>query len=69
MARWAAPHEGEVEPVYPGRCRKKIIEAGKYAAPAGVNWRFRVPDGETVAFDDCGRDRSVSLRAKTSATS
>ena len=23
-----------------------------YAAPAGINWRFRVPDGEAIEFDD-----------------
>ncbi len=48
----AAPNESDDEPVYPGRCRAKVSEAGKYAVPAGVNWRFHVPDGEVVAFDD-----------------
>ncbi len=48
----AAPNEGDDEPMYPGTCREKIVEAGHYTAPAGVNWRFRVPDGEMVAFDD-----------------
>jgi glutamyl/glutaminyl-tRNA synthetase len=47
-----APNEGDDEPLYPGRCRKKVVEASQYEAPAGVNWRFRVPDGEMVAFDD-----------------
>src|ERR1035437_8143332 len=47
-----APNEGDDEPVYPGRCREKIVDTSKYAAPAGVNWRFRVSDGEIVAFDD-----------------
>jgi glutamyl-tRNA synthetase len=48
----AAPHEGDDEPLYPQRCRDKIDEAGRYELPAGVNWRFRVPDGEAVTFDD-----------------
>ncbi len=45
-----APNEGEDEPVYPGTCRA----ASRPAAPdpAGVNWRFRVPDGEEICFDD-----------------
>lgn len=48
----AAPNEGDDEPIYPGRCRARIGEARKYESPAGVNWRFRVPDGEPVSFDD-----------------
>ena len=48
----AAPNDGDDEPTYPGRCRDKIDEAAKYEAPAGVNWRFRIPDGEVVRFVD-----------------
>ena len=48
----AAPNEGDDEPLYPGRCRDKIAEAVLYESPLGVNWRFRVPDGETIAFED-----------------
>jgi glutamyl/glutaminyl-tRNA synthetase len=48
----AAPNEGDDEPMYPGRCREKIGDAKNYNAPAGVNWRFRVPDDVTIAFDD-----------------
>ncbi len=48
----AAPNEGDDEPHYPGRCREKIEEALRYEVPSGVNWRFRVPDGEEVPFDD-----------------
>ena len=48
----AAPNEGDDEPHYSGRCREKIDEASRYEAPAGVNWRFRVPDGEEIVFDD-----------------
>ena len=48
----AAPNEGDDEPLYPGRCRYKIGEASRHHMPAGVNWRFRVPDGEQITFDD-----------------
>ena len=48
----AAPNEGDDEPIYPGACRHRISEARKYDSPAGMNWRFRVPDGESVRFDD-----------------
>jgi glutamyl-tRNA synthetase len=48
----AAPNEGDDEPLYPGRCRDKIGEASQHEIPAGVNWRFRVPDGEQITFDD-----------------
>jgi glutamyl/glutaminyl-tRNA synthetase len=48
----AAPNEGDDEPMYPGRCREKAGEAQGFDAPAGVNWRFRVPDDEEIAFDD-----------------
>ncbi len=37
------------EPIYPGTCRDKKLKAD---LPAGVNWRFRVPDGRVVQFDD-----------------
>ncbi|HKD76973.1 MAG TPA: glutamate--tRNA ligase family protein, partial [Ktedonobacterales bacterium] len=47
-----APNEGDDEPLYPGRCREKIGESTRYETPEGVNWRFRVPDGETISFDD-----------------
>ncbi len=50
----SAPHDDTPqnendEAVYPGTCRnrRKLAES-----PAGVNWRFRVPDGEFVEFVD-----------------
>jgi glutamyl-tRNA synthetase len=52
----SAPNDGDDEPMYPGRCRDKIQEATKYEAPAGANWRFRVPDGETIGFNDRRQD-------------
>jgi glutamyl/glutaminyl-tRNA synthetase len=48
------------EPIYPGVCRHMqghtpkipVTLAGEPDVPAGVNWRFRVPDGEAVEFVD-----------------
>lgn len=62
-----APHEGAAddEPVYPPQFRPA---AGAPLPPLGeviaMNWRFRVPDGETIAFDDarCGLQRAVAGR-------
>lgn len=63
----AAPHESannaeplDDEPIYPGTCRANqgyIAQlpgptAEKLESPEGSNWRFRVPDGETIEFED-----------------
>jgi glutamyl/glutaminyl-tRNA synthetase len=47
---------------YPGTCREKIITAKDYDSPAGVSWRFKVPDGETISFNDgyLGRQEFVA---------
>jgi len=37
---------------YPGTCREKIGTAKDYDSPARVSWRFKVPDGETISFED-----------------
>ena len=47
----SAPNDLDDEPIYPGSCRSRR-DAGSFAESAGVNWRFRVPDGEQVAFAD-----------------
>lgn len=46
-----APNENDDEPIYPGKCRSRN-DACHYATPQGVNWRFRVPDGQEIAFSD-----------------
>ena len=56
-----APHAGEEEPIYPGTCRNKLISAGKRV---NVNWRFRVPDGETVSFEDGRQGRQCFVAGK-----
>ena len=45
------PHPDDEIP-YPGTCRSKTASARDYESPAGVSWRFRVPDGETISFED-----------------
>ncbi len=45
-----APHDDEV--IYPGTCRPATPLAGWFETPAGAHWRFRVPEGEVVAFED-----------------
>jgi glutamyl-tRNA synthetase len=66
LSALSAPHgedqpEGD-EPVYPGTCRHRVTEAVALENPAGVNWRFRVPDGETIRFHD-GRAGELSAVA------
>jgi len=62
-----APNDGDDEPIYSGKCRpsasatdaarlrlRGTAEAAipPWDVPAGVNWRFRVPDGEEMCFTD-----------------
>lgn len=58
----SAPNDDD-EPLYPGNCRIRK-DALSFEKPAGVNWRFRVPVGEEIAFDDLhlGRRRYVAGR-------
>lgn len=56
-----APHAAEDdEPLYPGTCRNSTLRA----PPPAFNWRFRVPDGETISFEDghCGPQQFVAGR-------
>ncbi len=43
--------DSDDEPVYPGTCRTRKQKPEK-KEPAGVNWRFRVPDDEEISFAD-----------------
>ena len=47
----SAPNDVDDEPLYPGNCRSRN-DALSFENPAGVNWRFRVPEGEEITFDD-----------------
>ena len=62
-----APHATDEGPIYPGTCRPSPQgcipkEAGKAATTLKWNWRFRVPDGETIEFVDglFGRQQFVA---------
>jgi glutamyl/glutaminyl-tRNA synthetase len=58
------------EPVYPGTCRRNQAYIPQLPGPAGLelesiegaNWRFRVPDGMAIEFEDgnMGRQRFVA---------
>ncbi len=54
-SRAASPGEAQTEDdelYYPGTCRHKITEAQQWSTPAGVSWRFKVPDYSLVTFSD-----------------
>jgi glutamyl-tRNA synthetase len=59
----SAPHEGDEEPLYPGTCRPPQPSASQHPRE-GINWRFRVPDGETISFHDenLGEQRALAGR-------
>jgi glutamyl/glutaminyl-tRNA synthetase len=53
------------EPIYPGTCRPRILansrsfaadwvdsDASSPESPEGLNWRFALPQGEEIAFED-----------------
>ena len=48
----AALHESDDEVPYPGICRSKLNTAAQHDSPADVSWRFKVPDGEVIIFED-----------------
>src|ERR1017187_3770715 len=48
----SAPNAGDEEPIYPGTCRDKNPSTFNSQPSTRFNWRFRVPDGETVSFVD-----------------
>jgi glutamyl-tRNA synthetase len=58
------------EPIYPGTCRTAVVTippnsaAHEIVDPGNFNWRFRVPDGEVIEFEDLnlGPQRFVAGR-------
>lgn len=58
QAALTAPHAADDEAIYPGTCRHR--QGCKLTQPATFDlqpatkfsWRFRVPDGETISFND-----------------
>ncbi len=48
-----APHaDDDAEPIFPTSWRPAPGAAASHEQPAGVNWRFRVPDGACIQFHD-----------------
>jgi glutamyl-tRNA synthetase len=45
-----APHDRDSEPIFPASLRPARWD--RATAPAGVAWRFRVPDGRVIEFQD-----------------
>jgi glutamyl/glutaminyl-tRNA synthetase len=63
LAATRAPHANDDdEPIYPGTCRTKFPSAHYNLPSDKFNWRFRVPDGETISFLDgnCGEQNFVA---------
>lgn len=51
----SAPHaeDEDAEPIFPPAWRPETPDYGKdFAEPGDFNWRFRVPDGESIEFVD-----------------
>jgi glutamyl/glutaminyl-tRNA synthetase len=48
----SAPHDDADEIPYPGTCGSKAGSRSDYLSPVGVSWRFRVPDGPGITFQD-----------------
>ncbi|MEO5718174.1 MAG: glutamate--tRNA ligase family protein [Chthoniobacterales bacterium] len=47
-----APHAEDAEPIYPGTCRPARLTNPAAEDPVGMNWRFRVLEGEALEFLD-----------------
>jgi glutamyl-tRNA synthetase len=58
-----APNDTDDEPLYPGTCRSRS-DAKQYQSPQGVNWRFRVPDGEMIEFADLHLGKQAFVAGK-----
>src|SRR5476649_2581471 len=53
LAATRAPHANDDdEPIYPGTCRDKNLSTLNSQPSTRFNWRFRIPDGETISFTD-----------------
>jgi glutamyl-tRNA synthetase len=45
-----APHDDEG--IYPGTCRPAAGQPITAGQPSGANWRFRIPEGQAIEFED-----------------
>ena len=57
-----APHAADDEVIYPGTCREKKRSTLNAQSLTRFAWRFRVPDGEFISFQDanCGEQKFVA---------
>ena len=46
------PEEEQAEPIYPENWRPPLGTGADASEPGEINWRFRVPDGRKITFDD-----------------
>jgi len=60
----SAPNAENEEPIYPGTCRKKNLSTLNSQPSTRFNWRFRVPDGETISFTDANFGLQTSVAGK-----
>jgi glutamyl/glutaminyl-tRNA synthetase len=58
-----APNDLDDEPIYPGNCRERS-DGPSFAKPDGVNWRFRVPDGEEIGVTDLNLGRKSYMAGR-----
>lgn len=58
-----APNDTDDEPLYPGHCRSRT-DAFQFQSPQGVNWRFRVPDAESIEFADLHLGKQAFVAGK-----
>ena len=58
-----APNDTDDEPLYPGHCRSRT-DAIRFQSPQGVNWRYRVPDGESIEFADLHLGKEAFVAGK-----
>lgn len=62
-ARAPHPEDENAEPIFPPEWRPDNPDYGKdFCEPGDYNWRFRVPDGETITFTDalCGEQKFIA---------
>jgi glutamyl/glutaminyl-tRNA synthetase len=62
LSAGVAPHDEWEEPIYPGTCRSSPGTIPEAKTPAGINWRFRVPNGEEMVYVDLrlGEQRAIA---------
>lgn len=60
-----APHTESEEPIYPGTCRD-LKKATSFGSLLSGEWnvRFRVPDGETIQFQDGRAGKQAAIAGK-----